>query len=73
MADYSLVVPTRLSRYISAEGYLVTYLDVRSILAKKYNDLPRVTLPIFSTFSPSALMLMILKTNQYSSDVLFIT
>jgi len=54
-------------------GSLITYLDVRSILAKKYSDLPRVTLPIFSKFSPSELMLMILKMNQYSSDVLFIT
>ena len=46
---------------------------MRSTLTRKYNDLPRVTLPIFSKFSPSALMLMILKTNQYSSEVLFIT
>ena len=53
--------------------YVITYLEVRSTLTRKYKDLPRVTLPIFSKFSPSALMLMILKMNQYSSEVLFIT
>ena len=53
--------------------YVLTYLEVRSTLTRKYNDLPWVTLPIFSKFSPSALMLIILKTNQYSSEVLFMT
>ena len=58
---------------VNVKDYGFAYLEVRSTLTRKYNDLPRVTLPIFSKFSPSALMLMILKTNQYSSEVLFIT
>ena len=28
--------------------YVITYLEVRSTLTRKYNDLPWVTLPIFS-------------------------
>ena len=57
----------------SFQDYGFTYLEVRSTLTRKYDELPRVTLPIFSKFSPSALMLTILKTNQYSSEVLFFT
>ena len=61
------------SAKVNVKDYGFAYLEVRSTLTRKYNDLPRVTLPIFSKFSPSASILMIFKTNQYSSEVLFIT
>ena len=36
---------------VNVKDYGFTYLEVRSTLTRKYNDLPRVTLLIFNLFS----------------------